>query len=168
MVHARHALIRRPSPLLADGIVTHIERSAHVDVELAHRQWDAYVEALHDAGWTTHEVPAAPDCPDSGFVEDTMVVYGDLAVIGRMGAEERWPELMGAADTVCELGYRMAHIEAPGTLDGVDVPAVWGDRFLAVPEESGAQVVLLDDDLLLMSSAAPQTAEMFTQRGYRV
>ena len=234
MVHARHALIRRPSPLLADGIVTHIERSAHVDVELAHRQWDAYVEALHDAGWTTHEVPAAPDCPDSGFVEDTMVVYGDLAVIGRMGAEERWPELMGAADTVCELGYRMAHIEAPGTLDGGDVlkhggtvwvgrsgrtndegvtqlraqlepfgakvvavpltkalhlksvvtalpdgtvvgyaplvddQAVWGDRFLAVPEESGAQVVLLDDDLLLMSSAAPQTAEMFTQRGYRV
>src|SRR6476646_9740240 len=121
MVHARHALIRRPSPLLADGIVTHIERSAHVDVELAHRQWDAYVEALHDAGWTTHEVPAAPDCPDSGFVEDTMVVYGDLAVIGRLGAEERWPELMGAADTVCELGYRMAHIEAPGTLDGGDV-----------------------------------------------
>src|SRR6476469_8667467 len=121
MVHARHALIRRPSPLLADGIVTHIERSAHVDVELAHRQWDAYVDALHDAGWTTHEVPAAPDCPDSGFVEDTMVVYGDLAVIGRLGAEERWPELMGAADTVCELGYRMAHIEAPGTLDGGDV-----------------------------------------------
>jgi dimethylargininase len=144
MVHARHALIRRPSPLLADGIVTHIERSAHVDVELAHRQWDAYVDALHDAGWTTHEVPAAPDCPDSGFVEDTMVVYGDLAVIGRMGAEERWPELMGAADTVCELGYRMAHIEAPGTLDGGDVlkhgGTVWVGRSGRTNDEGVTQL----------------------------
>src|SRR4029078_4723556 len=121
MVHARHALIRRPSPLLADGIVTHIERSAHVDVELAHRQWDAYVEALHDAGWTTHEVPAAPDCPDSGFVEDTMVVYGDLAVICRLGADKRWPEISAAEAAVSAQGYRIVRIEAPGTLDGGDV-----------------------------------------------
>jgi dimethylargininase len=37
-----------------------------------------------------------------------------------------------------------------------------------VPEEPGAHVVLLDDDVLLMSSAAPKTAELFEQRGYRV
>ena len=93
---ARHALVRRPSPLLAEGIVTHIERSEHVDIDLAQSQWDGYVAALQDAGWKTHEVPPAPDCPDSVFVEDTMVVYGDLAVISRMGAEERWPELAAA------------------------------------------------------------------------
>jgi dimethylargininase len=29
-------------------------------------------------------------------------------------------------------------------------------------------VVLLDDDVLLMSSAAPRTAAMFEERGYRV
>ena len=87
----RHALVRRPSPRLADGLITHIDRSDHVDAELAQRQWDGYVAALRDAGWTTHEVPAAPDCPDSVFVEDTMVVYGDLAVISRPGADERWP-----------------------------------------------------------------------------
>ena len=61
----RHALVRRPSPRLADGLITHIDRSDHVDAELAQRQWDGYVAALRDAGWTTHEVPAAPDCPDS-------------------------------------------------------------------------------------------------------
>lgn len=120
-MHARHALVRRPSPLLEQGLITHIERSDHVDVELAGRQWDAYVAAMRDAGWTIHEVPAAPECPDSVFVEDTMVVYGDLAVIGRPGAEERWTEIMAAADTVCELGYRTVHVEAPGTLEGGDV-----------------------------------------------
>ena len=189
---------------------------------------------MHNEGWTTHEVPEAPDCPDSVFVEDTMVVYEDLAVICRPGADERWPEVSAAEDAVRAQGYRVVRIEAPGTLDGGDVlkhggtvwvgmggrtnaegiaqltahlqplganvvavpltkalhlksavtalpdgsiigyepvvddPGVWGEKFLAVPEEQGAQVVLLDDDALLMSSAAPRTAESFGQRGYRV
>ena len=42
----------------------------------------------------------------------------------------------------------------------VDDPGVWGEKFLAVPEEQGAHVVLLDDDAVLMSSAAPRTAEV--------
>ena len=85
---AQHALIRRPSSRLADGIVTHLERSP-VDVEKARTQWQAYVDALHAAGWETHEVDPAEEHPDSVFVEDTMLVYGDLAVIARPGAEER-------------------------------------------------------------------------------
>jgi dimethylargininase len=230
----RHALIRRPSPRLADGLITHIDRSDHVDAELAQRQWDGYVAAFRDAGWTTHEVPAAPECPDSVFVEDTMVVYGDLAIIGRPGAEERWPEIPAAEGEIGAQGYRVVRIEAPGTLDGGDVlkhdgtawvgvggrtnaagvaqlkshlepfgvhmvsvpatralhlksavsalpdgtiigyepvvddPGVWGERFLAVPEEPGSHVVLLENEALLMSSAAPRTAELFEQRGYRV
>jgi dimethylargininase len=233
-VNTRHALIRRPSPRLADGLITHIERSEHVDPELAQRQWDGYVGALNAAGWTTHEVPAAPDCPDSVFVEDTMVVYGDLAIVCRLGADERWPEVSAAEDAVRAQGYRVVRIEAPGTLDGGDVlkhggtvwvgvggrtnaegaaqlqthldpfganvirvpltkalhlksavtalpdgtivgwepvvddPGAWGEKFLAVPEEPGAHVVLLDDDALLMSSAAPRTADLFEERGYRV
>jgi dimethylargininase len=118
---SRHALARRPSARLADGLVTHIERSDHVDVELAQRQWDGYVAALHDAGWTVHEVPPAPGCPDSVFVEDTMVVYGELAVIGRPGADERRQEVVAAEDAVRAQGYRIARIETPGTLDGGDV-----------------------------------------------
>ncbi|MDO5700639.1 MAG: N(G),N(G)-dimethylarginine dimethylaminohydrolase [Bowdeniella nasicola] len=115
-----HALIRRPSPKLADGIVTHIERS-EVDADLAMRQWENYVAALHSAGWTTHEVEKIDSCPDGVFVEDTMVVYDDVAVIARPGADERRPEVEAAEAKVRELGYRIEHIEAPGTLDGGDV-----------------------------------------------
>src|SRR6478752_10567015 len=96
-------------------------RSDDVDPELAQRQWDGYVAALRGEGWVTHEVPAAPDCPDSVFVEDTMVVYGDLAVICRPGAAERWPEVFAAEETVRAVGYRTVRIEPPGTLDGGDV-----------------------------------------------
>ena len=234
MTSRRHALVRRPSPRLADGLVTHIARSDDVDAELAQRQWDGYVAALHSAGWTIHEVAAAPECADSVFVEDTMVVYGDLAVICRLGAEERWPEVPAAEDAVRAQGYRVVRIEAPATLDGGDVlkhagtvwvgvggrtnaegvaqlrhhleqfgvdviavpstkalhlksavtalpdgtvigwapvvddPDVWGERFLPVPEEPGAHVVLLDDDAVLMSAAAPRTATIVEDRGYRV
>jgi dimethylargininase len=114
------ALVRRPGPHLADGLITHIERTP-VDGDLALRQWQAYVDALQAEGWETVEVPSADDCPDAVFVEDTVVVYGDLAVIARPGADARKPEVTGTEETLRDLGYRIARIEAPGTLDGGDV-----------------------------------------------
>ncbi|MGH3471021.1 MAG: dimethylargininase [Nocardioidaceae bacterium] len=116
----RRALVRRPGPRLAQGLVTHIERST-IDLDLALRQWDRYVAALQDEGWETIEVPAADDCPDAVFVEDTVVAYGDLAVISRPGADERKPETAAVEETLRQLGCRIARIEEPGTLDGGDV-----------------------------------------------
>lgn len=228
----RRALVRRPGPRLADGLLTHIDRSP-VDVDLAQRQWEAYVAALQAEGWETVEVPPEPDCPDAVFVEDTVVMYADLAVITRPGADERKPETTGTERTLRELGYLIAHIEAPGTLDGGDVlkhdgtvwvglggrtneagidqlarhlaplgatvvpvpltkalhlksavtalpdgtvvgwtdvvddPGVW-PSFLAVPEEPGAHVVLLDDATVLMAASAPRTAALYEERGLRV
>jgi dimethylargininase len=114
------ALVRRPSPRLAEGLLTHLDR-VPVDGGLAQAQWEGYVAALAAEGWEIIEVPAAGDCPDSAFVEDTVVVYDDLAVISRPGAVERRPELEGTAQTLIDLGYRITRIEAPGTLDGGDV-----------------------------------------------
>ena len=228
----RRALVRRPSPRLAEGLLTHIER-VPVDVDLAVRQWEAYVAALRAEGWETLEVPPADECPDSVFVEDTVVMYADLAVVTRPGADARKPETAGTEQTLRELGYRVAHIEAPGTLDGGDVlkhdgtvwvglggrtnqagvdqlaahleplgaqvvavpltkvlhlksavtalpdgtvvgfedvvddPTVW-PQFLAVPEEPGAHVVLLDDRTVLMSASAPLTRRLYEARGLRV
>ncbi|MDX6323911.1 MAG: dimethylargininase [Nocardioidaceae bacterium] len=229
---SRRALVRRPSPLLAEGLLTHIER-VPVDVDLAQQQWDGYVAALHEAGWEIVEVPPAPECPDSVFVEDTVVMYADLAVITRPGADERKPETAGTEQTLREMGYRIVHIEAPGTLDGGDVlkhdDTVWvglggrtnhagvdqlaghleplgaqvigvpltkvlhlksavtalpdgtvvgfedlvddltvWTRFLAVPEEPGAHVVVLDENTVLMSTSAPRTRQTFEARGLRV
>jgi dimethylargininase len=92
-----------------------------VDVDLAGRQWQGYVDALRAEGWEIIEVPPADDCPDAVFVEDTVVVHGDLAVIARPGADERKPEIAGTEATLASLGYRIARTEQPGTLDGGDV-----------------------------------------------
>jgi dimethylargininase len=119
-VQAKKALVRRPCRRLAEGLVTHIERSP-VNADIAMKQWERYVRAFVDAGWRVTEVEPAPDCPDGVFVEDTVVVYGDLAVIARPGAVERRSETRGTQKAVAEFGYRVAHIEAPGVLDGGDV-----------------------------------------------
>src|SRR5262245_45797664 len=114
------ALIRRPSSRLAEGIVTHISRTP-VDVALAQAQHAAYAAALAANGWAVLEAPAADDCPDSVFVEDTVVICEDLAVLTRPGAPVRRAEVAGVAQTIRSLGLRMACIEEPGTLDGGDI-----------------------------------------------
>ncbi|HEX3225775.1 MAG TPA: N(G),N(G)-dimethylarginine dimethylaminohydrolase [Gaiellaceae bacterium] len=100
--------------------MSHLAR-VPVDLGVARRQWNGYVDALRAEGWETIEVAPAEDCPDAVFVEDTVVVYGDLAVICRPGADERKPETAGTEAALASLGYRIARIDEPGTLDGGDV-----------------------------------------------
>ena len=116
----KRALVRRPGPRLDEGLLTHLER-VPVDVDLARRQWHGYVAALQAEGWETFEVDPVDECPDAVFVEDSAVVYSDLAVIARPGALERRAETGGTEQALAGLGYRIARIEAPGTLDGGDV-----------------------------------------------
>jgi dimethylargininase len=49
----------------------------------------------------------------------------------------------------------------------VDDPSLF-DAFLAVPEEHGTAVVVLDEGTVLMSSDAPGTAALFRDRGLEV
>lgn len=226
-----YALVRRPAETLADGIVTFIERHP-LDLELAKRQWDGYVAALHRSGWPTVMIDGDDSMPDCVFVEDAVVMFGDLAVVTNPRQPARNPEIGAVQQTLDDLGLESTAI-TEGTLDGGDVlkvgsqvyvglsgstnasaieqlarivaprgytvtavpltkalhlksaitalpdgtvigyePVVDDPRlfpsFLAVPEEPGAHVVILDDDLLLMSSAAPETATLLTDRGYRL
>ena len=226
-----YALVRPPAATLDDGIVTFIERQP-VDIDLARRQWRQYVAALESAGWSTVEVDLDDTLPDSVFVEDTVVIFGDLAVITNPAQPTRNPETVATARKIRELGFDAVTL-SEGTLDGGDVlkvgrqvyvglsgtttaaavdelrlilePRGWivtavpitkalhlksaitalpdgtvigypplvddpdlFDRYLAVPEEPGSHVVVLDEHTVLMSSAAPRTAAMFRERGLDV
>ncbi|MFI1741828.1 dimethylargininase [Streptomyces sioyaensis] len=228
---SQQALVRRPGPRLAEGLVTHIDRRP-VDPALALRQWETYVQVLRDHGWQTTEVAPADDCPDAVFVEDTVVMFRNVALLARPGAGPRRPEVPAARAAAEALGCSVNEIRAPGTLDGGDVLKV-GDtvyvgrggrtngegirqlravfeplgarvvavpvsrvlhlksgvtalpdgtvigypplvddpalfpRFLPVPEESGAHVVLLGGGRLLMAAGAPKSAELLTDLGYQ-
>ncbi|UWF77706.1 MULTISPECIES: dimethylargininase [Microbacterium] len=225
-------LVRRPSPRLAEGELTHIER-VPVDAELAQRQWEQYVDAYRSRGWDVVEIEPADAHPDGVFVEDTVVMFGDLAVLTRPGADSRRGEIDTTRAALERAGIPFERIEEPGTLDGGDVlkvgrtvyvgrtlrtndegiaqldallsPRGWTvvpvpvtkvlhlksgvtalpdgtvigypplvddpsiyPEFLPVPEEHGTAVVVLDDDTVLMSSDAPQSAQLFRDRGLTV
>lgn len=114
------ALVRRPSDRLAEGLVTYIERQP-VDVALARRQHDGYRAALAGAGWSVRDVVPAPASPDSAFIEDTVVVIEDLAVLTRPGPLERRAEVDGTEAAIRDLGLQISRITPPGTVDGGDV-----------------------------------------------
>ncbi|WP_433572969.1 dimethylargininase [Streptomyces sp. CA-251247] len=117
---SRKALIRRPSPRLAEGLVTHIERTP-VDAALALEQWQTYAETLREHGWETVETEPADDCPDGVFVEDTVVVFRNVALIARPGAESRRPETAAVEESLARLGCSVNWVWEPGTLEGGDV-----------------------------------------------
>lgn len=116
----RLALVRMPSPRLAEGLLTHQDR-VEVDVDLADAQWEGYVEALRAEGFTLVDVPHADELPDSVFIEDALVIIGGTAVVTRPGAPERQHETAAAEQTAREVGLRLERIVEPGTLDGGDV-----------------------------------------------
>jgi dimethylargininase len=224
-------LVRRPSPRLAEGELTHLER-VPVDPELAQRQWEAYVEVYRSLGWDVIDIEPDDAHADGVFVEDTVVMFGDLALLTRPGADSRRGEIdttraalerrdrvrrdrgtrnarrrrraqgrphgLRRADPAHE---RRGHppdgrAARPARLDRrprrghqgaapeerrhraprrhrdrlpplVDDPSIY-PQFLAVPEEHGTAVVVLDENTVLMSSDAPQSAQLFRDRGLTV
>jgi dimethylargininase len=113
-------LVRRPSPRLAAGELTHLSR-APVDPDLALRQWAGYVAAFADRGWAVTEVEPADEHADGVFVEDAVVIFDDLAVLTNPGAASRRGEVASVAGALDGLVATIARITSPGTLDGGDV-----------------------------------------------
>lgn len=119
-MHRKAVIVRPPSPLLAEGLVTHIGRSS-VDYELAVEQWLNYVAVFKTAGWNVIEAQPVPACPDSVFIEDQVVVYGDQALLCRSGAAIRRAEQVGLEQILTDQGYSCHVMQSPNTLDGGDV-----------------------------------------------
>jgi dimethylargininase len=71
-------------------------------------------------GCVVESVGAAMDQPDSVFIEDTAVVFDEIAVIARPGAVSRRTETDAVAAALGRY-RRLAAICAPATLDGGDV-----------------------------------------------
>ena len=113
------AYTRAVSPSLAGCELTHLPR-VEIDLARAILEHAAYERALRRLGVQVRRLAAAPSLPDAVFVEDTAVVFDELAIITRPGAESRRPERRAVAETLC--AHRSLEVIAePATLDGGDV-----------------------------------------------
>lgn len=113
------ACTRAVSPTLADCELTHLGRQP-LDVARAVQEHAAYEALLARLGATVQRLPPEPGLPDAVFVEDTATVLDEIAIITRPGAASRRPEI-GSTASALAAHRPLAHIQAPGTLDGGDV-----------------------------------------------
>lgn len=116
----RVALVRAPATSLAKGELTHLKRKP-VKYPKAMEQWQDYVAALEAEGFRVVRVDADDDYPDCVFIEDMVVMLGQVAVLTSPGADSRKGEQDAVEAAVLELGLETRRIRLPGTLDGGDV-----------------------------------------------
>jgi dimethylargininase len=126
----RLAITREISPSMNRCELTHLARQP-IDLDLARAQHAEYERCLRVLGCTVQRLPAAPDFPDSVFVEDCAVVLDEVAVIARPGALSRRGEIRAIVEALAPL-RRLVHLEAPAALDGGDVLRVGRTLFVGV------------------------------------
>jgi dimethylargininase len=113
------AIVREVPEALARCELSFVERT-QIDLELARRQHEAYGLALQARGCELLQMRPLDEFADSVFVEDTALVFDELAVLTRPGAPSRRGEVESIGAVLAR--YRqLARIEADGTIDGGDV-----------------------------------------------
>ena len=133
------ALTRQISPRFNECELTYLDRQP-IDLELARAQHRRYEAALRDLGCDVHSLPAEPDLPDSVFVEDAALVFDEVAIITRPGADARKPEVESIARALSP--YRtLCTIQAPGTLDGGDALCVGKAVYVGLSSRSNPAAV---------------------------
>ena len=113
------AITRTPAPSLVQGITS--ANLGPVNFQNALQQHANYVQALERLGLKVTVLPADEAYPDSTFVEDVALIFGDLAIVTNPGAASRNGETKGIRLALREHFKHLATIHPPGTLDGGDV-----------------------------------------------
>ncbi len=116
-VTVKYAVVR-PVPDSYDHCVrTNVEK---IDIALAKRQHAEYCAALQKLGLKLIWIKRDDTLPDSCFVEDTAVVFGEKAVICNLSVKSRVKEVVEVAKVLEEL-KETYYIKPPATIDGGDV-----------------------------------------------
>jgi len=118
----REVLVKRPGPSFGRAF----EDPAHgflraVDLELAQREHDRFVEVLGQLGPTVHRLDVEIDSPDLVYTFDPLLVSDRGAIPLRPGKPNRLPEPAILESWTAAAGIPTAgRIEAPGTIEGGD------------------------------------------------
>jgi dimethylargininase len=113
------AITREVSAGIGACELTHLAR-VPIDVGRARAQHREYERALTAAGCRVQHLDADASMPDSVFVEDMAIVFDEVGILTRPGAESRRRE-MPAIVAALEAYRPLREIQPPGTVDGGDV-----------------------------------------------
>jgi len=118
----REVLVQRPGPAFGDAFDDPAHGFLHpVDLEVARREHDAFVDLLSSLGPTVHELGSDVDSPDLVYPFDPLLVTDRGAIALRPGKPNRRsePAAVEAWMSAAAIGT-LGRIEAPGTIEGGD------------------------------------------------
>lgn len=130
------AIARSPTLNTGDGLTTAGLGAPDTETMLAqHRN---YVGVLESLGLKVTVLEGDEDFPDGCFVEDTAVVTAEVAVITRQGASSRRGE-EAAIEPLLAQHRPIAHIVAPGSVDGGDIAVSGGCALIGLSERTNQE-----------------------------
>ncbi len=118
----REALVHRPDAAFGDAFTDPAHGFLHpVDLAVAQREHDAFVELLVRLGVTVHTLDVETDSPDLLYTFDPLLVTDRGAISLRPGKPNRLGEPALLEAWTCAAGIpTLGRIEAPGTIEGGD------------------------------------------------
>jgi dimethylargininase len=128
------ALTHVISPNIDQCELSFLERNPINHTRVA-EQHEHYCELLRDCGLEVIELSMNRSFPDSTFIEDTAIVFDDLAIMASMGVESRRREVPGMESVLGQ--YRnIQHIRLPATLEGGDVLCIEKKVFVGISQRT--------------------------------
>jgi len=126
---------RRPTTALVRGVAqTYAElyrkQGINVQTELAERQHALYTAALQSAGLSVRRVPADDAYPDCVFIEDTAVVKGQRALLGRLTPHREGEER--GVESVLREWHETVSLPAKALLEGGDVMHIGATTYVGL------------------------------------
>jgi dimethylargininase len=136
-----NAILRTPGRSVIEGLRAHDGPGPDYDAVL--REHGAYAQALRDAGLSVEIFEPLEDFPDSVFVEDPALVFGEGAILLNPGADTRRGEVERIAPVLERHFPQMIRL-GEGFADGGDV-LVTPERVMiglsARTDEAGARAL---------------------------
>jgi dimethylargininase len=112
------ALVRAPARTVIHGLSS--QPGPRPLFEAIEREHAGYVRALEECGLCVETLPPLEDYPDSVFVEDPALVFGNGAIALRPGAQTRFGEVAQTEPTLSRRFARMLRLQS-GFADGGDM-----------------------------------------------
>ena len=133
------ALTHKVSPRIAECEVTFVDRLP-IDLQLAVSQHDDYCAVLEKLGAHVKKLSENESYPDSCFVEDTAIIFDEVAIICSMGVSSRRGETKLIERELSQ--YReIARISLPATIEGGDVLRIGQKVFVGQSSRTNLQGV---------------------------
>ena len=137
-----HALLRAPATSVTDGLRDGDHAGpAFADVAQEHA---AYAAVLRELGLSVDVLPALEAYPDSVFVEDPALVFGEGAILLNPGAPTRAGEVAEIAPEIERRFRRVLSLEE-GCVDGGDVLLTPDEVLIGLSartDETGARALI--------------------------